>query len=124
MKKKFTAVIIFVLLSGIVAGASPRVGQQEPIAGGYSEAPTTDREVVAAARFAVKQKQRRRAPHLSLVAVEHAERQVVAGLNYKLCLRVKMNGKTREVTTVVYQNLKQKYELTSWEEGRCKQPTP
>ncbi len=106
----------------VIAGSMCVVSaQQEPIAGGYSEAPQTDRDVISAAQFAAAEESRRKRVRVTLVSIEHAERQVVAGLNYKLCLRIKTRGEIHNVTAIVYQNLKQKYSLTSWAADGCKE---
>ena len=52
-------------------------GQQPPIAGGFSQAATTDAEVLKAAQFAVKAHDAK----LTLQSVNAAEQQVVAGIN-------------------------------------------
>lgn len=89
----------------VVAGAArQRVG-------GYKEAATDDPEVVAAAKFAVGAEGEKQNVTIKLVSVEHAESQVVAGINYRLCLKVQAGDSddddaTREVKTVVYKNLK------------------
>jgi hypothetical protein len=114
-------IVLSVALIAIPGGACVLSAQQEPIAGGYSEAPQTDRDVISAAQFATAEESRRKRVRVTLVSIEHAERQVVAGLNYKLCLKIKSKGKIHNVTAVVYQNLKQKYSLTSWAEDGCKE---
>lgn len=118
MKKNLLIAIILIVFAGI-PGHAFCPSQKDPIAGGYAEADKTDPEVVAAARFAIKQK-RRQIDHGALVSIERAEVQVVAGLNYRLCLKVKIKGQTRDVTAVVYKNLKQKYVLSSWDANGCK----
>jgi hypothetical protein len=117
MKKSLLMVILFVAFTALSGSVFSALAQQPPIVGNYREASKTDRDVVSAARFAVKSEKRRQGGHVSLVSIERAEKQVVAGLNYRLCLKVKMKGKTEDVTAVVYKNLKQKYSLTSWDAG-------
>jgi hypothetical protein len=114
-------IVLSVVLNAVPCGARVLTAQEVPVAGGYSEAPQTDRDVISAAQFAIAKESRKKGVRVTLVSIEHAERQVVAGLNYKLCLRVKIKGKTQDVTTIVYQNLKQKYSLSSWEKGDCKE---
>jgi hypothetical protein len=122
VKKRLMLVIVLsVMLNAVPGGAGVLSAQEAPVAGGYSEAPRTDRDVIAAAQFAIAKESRKKGVRVTLVSIEHAERQVVAGLNYKLCLKVKVKGKTQNVTTIVYQNLKQKYSLTSWEKDDCKE---
>ena len=123
MKSHSTKFMLAALLLGALAAAPASAFGQDgsmpnaPIAGGYSAAAVTDPEVVAAAKFAVKRAARKGARRAALVSVEGAERQVVAGMNYRLRLKVRMNGKTQDVTAVVYRDLKGKYELTSWKVG-------
>jgi hypothetical protein len=85
--------------------------------------------VQAAAEFAVsEQKKKQDDSPLSLVSIEHAERQVVAGTNYRLCLKVKQADETdagedaQDVKVVVFKNLKQEYSLKSWDEENCSEP--
>ena len=120
MKKNLLIAIMLIAVAAISVDAFRVRAQPAQIAGGYREASKTDLEVLSAARFAIKQERRKLGRHLSLISIERAEVQVVAGLNYRLCLKVKINGKTREATAVVYKNLKQKYSLSSWDAGGCK----
>jgi hypothetical protein len=117
MKKNLLIASMFVAFIVIHGNAFGVMAQGPPMVGNYREASKTDREVVSAAKFAIKSEKRKQGGRLSLVSIEHAEQQVVAGLNYRLCLKVKMKGKTEDVTAVVYKNLKQKYALTSWDVG-------
>jgi hypothetical protein len=128
MKKNWRLVIIAALTSVVIMAAlnivsgnqSAVFAQQGPIVGGYADASNSDPEVVAAARFAINTEKTKLHARISLVSIKHAEVQVVAGLNYRLCMRVKIKGKTRNVNVVVYKNLKQKYSLTSWSADGCK----
>ncbi|MDT5269668.1 MAG: hypothetical protein QOH49_1854 [Acidobacteriota bacterium] len=112
MKRVLIAALVFVMLG---AAAPASAAQDVPIAGGYSERAMNDRGVAAAAAFAVKERGRRTGRRVTLVAVRRAETQVVAGLNYRLLLSVREGRESREVTAVVYQNLRQRLSLTSWE---------
>lgn len=95
--------------------------------GGYKSIAADDAGARAAAAFAVKEQAKKTSQTLQLVSVEVAERQVVGGSNYKLCLIVNKEGDMGEedeklrVTVVVYQNLKQEYNLTSWNKSTCGQ---
>lgn len=120
MNRKLCAAVAASIL--LAAAGSFKAFPQEtpaPIAGGYVEASTSDREVVSAANFAVGRKRRKQGGRLTLVSIERAETQVVAGVNYRLCLRVRRRGRTQEVATVVYRDLRRRYSLTSWGRGRC-----
>jgi hypothetical protein len=46
---------------------------------------------------------------------------VVAGINYRLCLKVstESDDAPQDVKAIVYRNLKKEYSLTSWEEESC-----
>jgi Aspartic acid proteinase inhibitor len=122
-------VIVLVAL-GVAFGCSIiSLGQGRPIVGGYKEVATDDPEVQAAAEFAVsEQKKKQGDDPLSLVSIEHAERQVVAGMNYRLCLKVKAADEddagveAQDVKVVVFKSLKQEYSLKSWTEENCSEP--
>ena len=104
------------LFCALLCGAS---AQQPPIAGGYSAASKTDREVLAAARFAAREAGRKEHARARLVSVESAETQVVAGLNFRLCLRVKVGKSVRDLRAVVYRNLKRQLSLTESSFAAC-----
>lgn len=100
--------------------ASAAVCQAQTMVGNYREASKTDKAVVSAAAFAVKtENSYRKGNLLELLAVERAERQTVAGANYRLCLSVKEGDTNRQATAIVYQNLKNEMSLTSWTPGKC-----
>jgi hypothetical protein len=92
--------------------------------GGYTTASVTNNEVVAAANFAIKaqqstvqEKKDLDPPNLELVKILQAEQQVVAGANYRLKLKVKLNGKTTTAEAIVWWQAWRKpdpYQLTSW----------
>ena len=52
----------------------------------------------------------------------YAQRQVVSGTNYKLCLKVKVNGTSKRAETVISRNPQKQYTLTSWMWGQCTKP--
>lgn len=83
----------------------------QPIPGGYSPVAPTDADALAAAKFAVAKHDAK----LSFQALEKAAHQVVAGMNYRLTLRVLDAGKTRPAEAVVWRKLGNAgHELTSW----------
>ena len=98
---------------------------QQSLPGGYSSAAVTNKEVMKAAAFAVKAQQKvmqsaKESPSakLKLAAILGAEQQVVAGVNYRLRLKVKVDGKEKEAEAVVWWQAWRKpepYKLTSWE---------
>jgi len=109
----------FVLL---LMGASAVSAQK---AGGYKTISKTDAGARAAAEFAVDAQAERKNLTIELVAVEKAESQVVAGTNFRLCLKITTSGAEDEadvtitVKVIVYRNVKSEYSLTSWAEEDC-----
>ena len=87
--------------------------------GGYSNVNVNEPDLKAAAEFAVAEQGRRDGTDLSLIEIVQAQKQVVAGLNYKICLRARGSGKTRTAVAVVYKDLQQHYSLTSFQWGKC-----
>jgi hypothetical protein len=92
--------------------------------GGYAPASVTNKEVGAAAAFAIKAQQKAmqgkkdlEPPKLGLVTILRAEEQVVAGMNYRLKLKVNLNGKEKTAEAIIWWQAWRKpdpYELTSW----------
>lgn len=105
-------------------------GMPEPMVGGYNKAGLTDAQVVAAANFAVKTQAKKQKAKIKLVAVNNAAKQVVAGMNYQVCLSVETTDRQTKTVTpqivqaVVYQTLKNKYQLTSWTVAACTDAAP
>jgi Protein of unknown function (DUF4232)/Aspartic acid proteinase inhibitor len=105
----------------IAAAALNLSSPAQVIAGGYNTISTGDAGVAAAARFAVKKRVQTNSEQegLKLKSIEKAETQVVAGLNYKLCLNVSLGAESQQVEAVVYKNLRQEMQLTSWSPSNC-----
>ncbi len=82
--------------------------------GGYSAVGLTD-DVKAAAEFAVQEEGKREAVIVELSDISKAERQIVAGVNYRLDLVVKGSGSAQKARAVVFKDLKSHYKLISWE---------
>ena len=93
--------------------------------GGYKEVSASDAAVQAAAEFAVNAQAEKSEKEMSLVDVIKAERQVVAGSNYRMCLKVTSQGEVDEadathfVQVVVYVDLKGNRKLSSWVASDC-----
>jgi hypothetical protein len=108
MKINLRGAIILVALSLIFGSVTVGLAQRT---GGYKEVANDDAEVVAAAEFAAKEQGKKQEMTYKLVSVEHAEQQVVAGINYRLCLKVGYHKADDDVDTtefvrvVVYRNL-------------------
>lgn len=131
MKNNLRFLIIFAALN-LIFGCAATFAQEpkEPITGGYNSADVTDAQIVSAAKYAVKAQAKKQRAKIKLTAIKKAERQVVAGLNYRLCMQVEVIEKGKKtavpqtIQTIIYQNLKQKYELTSWAIAACTDETP
>lgn len=113
------------LLISVPSLAQALAGFELVKTGGYEPVKVSKEEVKKAATFAVeaqlkvlKKNKEEGAESLELVEIVEAEQQVVAGINYKLTLKVKINGKERKVEAVVWWQAWRKpdpYQLTSWE---------
>ncbi len=119
-RKVYNVVILLVL--GITFGCAAATAQR---LGGYREIDKADEGATAAAEFAVKAESEKKEMTYKLVSVEHAESQVVAGTNYRLCLKVGYRKQDDDVDTtefvrvVVNRNLQNQFSLTSWTEENC-----
>src|SRR3954465_14527568 len=103
MKKCLQILLALVVLNIAFSCANSVMAQRT---GGYKENSTDDAEVVAAANFAVDEEGRKEEGSITLVSIEHAESQVVAGINYRLCLKVATgDDEPKDVKVVVYRNL-------------------
>lgn len=119
------------ILPAIVAGALIALSsagncraQDDDEAGGYVPVRANDANVAAAGNFAVRERARTSGTAVRLVEIKSARQQVVAGMNYELCIEVgvRPRGESEEVyfvTAVVYQNIRKAYSLTSWTESDC-----
>jgi hypothetical protein len=98
---------------------------QGVVLGGYKEIPKTDANAKKAALFAVSAEAKRSEKEIEFIAVIKAERQSVRGTNYRMCLKVSDSGAEGQdaaevfVKTVVFDDLKGNYKLTSWEASDC-----
>jgi len=92
--------------------------------GGYKVIASDDAAAQAAAEFAVTTQSEKSGKEMSLVEIVKAERQVVAGSNFRMCLKVASEGAeghdaTTSVQLVVYVDLKGNRKLTSWTASDC-----
>src|SRR4051794_29001322 len=78
-------------------------------AGGFREVPVTDKDVVAAAKYAVGARK-----NTTLVKLVQAEAQVVAGRNYRLTMDVRVDDAAARAVAIVWAKLDGTYELTRW----------
>lgn len=87
--------------------------------GRYSPVDTADADVRVAAEYAVSEQRARAGTHVVLRRIAGAERQVVAGLNFRLCLEVTVADARAEVQVIVYRNLQQRFSLVQWSSAQC-----
>ena len=121
---KTTFIPACIVGSILLAGCATAVLTQSPLLGGYAAASVTDKQVIAAADFAVKSEEKAmqegkdaQPSTLTLIRILGARQQVVAGVNYQFTLKVKLNGREREADAVVWWQawrVPDPYELTSW----------
>lgn len=114
-----TMFFVALMLTSVVAASA----QKRPILGGYRPAGAKDKaEVDEAAEWAVGEQGRKQEMTLTLVSIELAEVQSVAGRNFNLCMKVTLSAEGEDeeteqlVQALVYRNLKREFSLTSWEE--------
>ncbi|MEO7539834.1 MAG: cystatin domain-containing protein [Pyrinomonadaceae bacterium] len=122
MKNYLRPTLVISVMAIVVMLVSTAFAQR---VGGYKEVSTTETAVTAAARFAVKAQAAKQDATIELVDVAHAERQIVAGTNYRMCLVITTSGEENEADVtitarvVVYRDLKGRYKLSSWVEEDC-----
>ena len=120
--KTRVALIVMLFAWGLVFTSVVVSGQRT---GGYRQIDKADEGAKAAAEFAVKAESEKKEMTYKLVSVEHAETQTVAGINYRLCLKIGYRKQDDDVDTtefvrvIVYRNLQNQYSLTSWTEENC-----
>lgn len=120
MKNNLRILILFAALGVIFGCATVNFAQIK--VGGYKKIAVSDAGAVAAANFAVTEQGEKQEATIELTSVEKAERQIVAGTNYKLCLQVNIaDGNSDEpvsqfVNAVIFKSLKNEFSLKSWEE--------
>ena len=93
-------------------------------AGGYSPVRVSNKDVIAAAEFAVTAQEKAMnglkdstPSKLTLVELLSAQQQVVAGMNFRMKLKVKVGGVEKQAEAVVWWQASRKqdpYRLTRW----------
>ena len=117
--------IVAIALTGLMLCVFAASGSAQRVLGGYKVIKNTQAGVKEAAEFAVKTRGEKEEKEMELVSVLKAESQSVAGMNYRLCLKVSSEGGEGQdavdiiVQTVVYVDLKKNYKLTSWAIADC-----
>lgn len=85
-----------------------------PLVGGYRVAQSTDPGVTTAAAFAVTTQSVTEKRELSLIRIVSAETQIVAGVNFKMSLAVRVEGREKTADVTVWQKLNGTYQVTNW----------
>ena len=112
----------YALSIAVLLAVTASAAAAQPIVGGYQAAPAGDPDIIAAARFAVRAQGEAHQTSYALKAIVSAQKQVVAGMNYAVCMRVKgprhlmFFGHTHLVNATVYQDLDRHDKLTAWDE--------
>lgn len=106
---------VAIAVSAVILGFASQSYAQK--VGGYKTIEATDEGARAAAEWAVRHQAEKDETSIELMSLVKAERQVVAGMNYRLCMQVNMESEDEPVSfvqAVVYMDLKKNYKLTSW----------
>jgi preprotein translocase subunit SecF len=125
MRKFLLAAALLAVVVAAFVSTAAGARQKAPVVGGYKETETDAPEVTDAAAFAVAARVHKTKEKVKLLSVESAERQTVAGTNYRLCLKVETEDTdnnvdvTETVKAVVFKSLKKVYTLKSWEKEDC-----
>lgn len=107
-------IFALILVSPAFAADAPAKTSRPGLAGGYSPA-EIDSDVRTVAEFAVKTQAESTGRPLRLIKILKAERQVVAGLNYRLEIVIADGSKRLKAGAVVWKKLDGSLALTSWE---------
>lgn len=112
---------LFALFIFCASASESRVSaQNEPIAGGYARLAVKSKDARTAADFAINAQSTADKKKYFFVKILKAETQVVAGLNYRVCMLVReRKGRSKSVTAVVYKDLQNNLSLTAWKAGGC-----
>lgn len=97
---------------------------REALPGGYQSLDADDPGAKSAAAFAVSEQSTRGGKPVALRRITRAEQQVVAGMNYRLCLEVTVGNVPGDAEAIVFRDLKQQLSLTRWSSAKCADPAP
>lgn len=114
-------VLIIVIVSCILVscGTSSRSAadasssSRSSLTGAYAVTEIDDKDVLSCAKYAVDNREPKGT--VTLVKILSAEKQVVAGMNYKMKLSIMNNGTPQVVNVVVWSKLDGTKEVTSYE---------
>lgn len=106
--------LLLAALVTINAAAEPALAPMPPMPGSYQAAEVNE-EVRGIARFAVREARRQTGGKLKLLAVLGCERQVVAGMNYRLRLKLRRAGEPALASALVFAALDGSHTLVTWQ---------
>ena len=89
------------------------------VVGGYGPISTADPMVTLAARYALMSQNAQMSGKYTLKTINKAQSQVVAGVNYHVCITLRRADTIRTAEAVVYQNLQRKWAVTRWAWNKC-----
>jgi len=125
MRNILTAALLLVAFGATFGVSRAGAVGQLPRVGGFKPVAANNPEVTAAARFAAAAQGKKEDTNIRLLAVESAEQAVVAGMIYRLCLKVEIEDTennvdvTTHVRTEVFRSLQKQYQLRKWQEEDC-----
>lgn len=115
MKTNLRLIITFGLILSAAAICLAQIKTGE-----YKKVSVSDPQVVAAADFAIEAQSEKAQAGIEILSIETAERQTVAGTNYKLCMQVNIADATTDepyeqfVVAEVFVDLKNEFSLKNW----------
>ena len=89
------------------------------VVGGYRPISTGDPMVILAARYALMSQNAQMSGKYTLKSINKAQSQVVAGVNYHVCISLRREDTVRTAEAVAYQNLQRKWAVTRWAWNKC-----
>ena len=103
----------------ILSFSSLGVAAVAQVAGGYGPISTADPMVILAARYALMSQNAQMSGKYTLKSINKAQSQVVAGVNYQVCITLRRDDTIRTAEAVVYHNLQRKWSVTRWTWNKC-----
>jgi hypothetical protein len=110
------ALAFFIFMAACAANA-----QTMPMTGAYGPADVSSNDVKRAAAAAIT-KHSKTKDRVTLVNIVKAERQLVEGMNYRLCMVVQdRKRKQKTVTAIIYETPNGIMHPGAWQTGKCKE---
>jgi hypothetical protein len=124
VKNNLPKILVIAAFCMLFGGAAAVYGQSK--IGGYRIVSVNDEGVKDAADFALEIKADEMDEEISLEGIIKAEKQTVAGTNYRLCLKLyipdkkeETDGVTLYIKTVIFKSREGEYSIKNWEEANC-----